>query len=257
MIETTIIVPAWLAGLIVLATHVPLGRQVLKRGIIFIDLAVAQMAAVGVVVAHLAGWDDSAWMKQVAALTAALAGAALLTWTERRWPQVQEAMIGAIFVLAASLTLLLLARDTHGGEHLQDMLVGQILWVSYGQLLGAAIFSAVVLMLYRFVGLRTGSLGFYAVFACAVTVSVQLVGVYLVFASLIIPALATRQYASMWQIPAASGVGISAYAAGLVLSTLFDLPAGAVIVWALGITGIAFYGGQCYFRRFTSLKQAG
>ena len=69
------------------------------------------------------------WPVQVAAALAALAGALLLTWTERRWPDVQEALIGVVFVLAASGGILLLANNPHGGEHLRDLLVGQILWV--------------------------------------------------------------------------------------------------------------------------------
>jgi zinc/manganese transport system permease protein len=241
-IEFSIIIPAFIAGALVLATHVPLGRQVLRRGIIFIDLAIAQIAAGGVIVAHLAGWDDYAWMRQFSAFAAALLGALLLTWTERRWPEVQEAIIGAIFILAATAGILLLAHDPHGGEHLQDMLVGQILWVSYEQLYLAAAISAAVLLMYGYLVPRTNTLGFYVVFACAVTVSVQLVGVYLVFASLIIPALATRHYSGAWQLVIAYGLGAVAYASGLVLSAIWDLPAGAVIVWSLGCLGMAIYG---------------
>ena len=75
--------PALIAGLLVTATHVPLGMQVLARGIVFIDLAVAQVAGVGVIVADALGWEPTGAAVQVAALAAALACAALLTWTER------------------------------------------------------------------------------------------------------------------------------------------------------------------------------
>jgi zinc/manganese transport system permease protein len=102
--------PAFAAGLIVLATHVPLGMQVLARGIIFIDLAVAQVAGLGALAAHLADHGDNPWVVQGAALGAALAAALLLQWSERRWPQLQEALIGLLFVLAASGTVLLLSR---------------------------------------------------------------------------------------------------------------------------------------------------
>lgn len=243
-LEWSIVLPAFIAGALVLATHVPLGRQVLQRGIIFIDLAIAQIAALGVVAAHLLAWDHSSWMKQGAAVTAALLGALLLAWTERRWPEVQEAMIGAIFVLAATASLLLLAHDPHGGEHLNDMLVGQILWVSYGELVAAGGLTVAVLAMWRYLQARANRLAFYLVFACAVTISVQLVGVYLVFASLIIPALATRHYPPARQLVAACGLGAVAYAGGLVLSGLWDLPAGAVIVWALGMTGTVVYAGH-------------
>src|SRR5262249_28280996 len=117
--------PALAAGLLVVATHVPLGMQVLDRGIVFIDLAVAQIAALG----DFVGWEASGAAVQVAAFSAALAGGALLTWTERRWPQVQEAVIGVVFVAASSAAILVLAKNPHGGEHLRDLLSGQILWV--------------------------------------------------------------------------------------------------------------------------------
>src|SRR5512147_1043216 len=132
--STVILWPALLAGLLVTATHVPLGMQVLERGIVFIDLAIAQVAGAGVIVADALGWEPTGAAVQVAALGAALGCALLLTWTERRWPEVQEAMIGVVFVLASSAAVLLLAKNPHGGEHLRDLLVGQILWVDAAQL---------------------------------------------------------------------------------------------------------------------------
>ena len=93
-IELGILLPAWAAGLLVTATHVPLGIQVLGRGIVFIDLAIAQVAGLGVIFADWLGMEHQGWGVQAAALTAALAGALFLTWTERRWPEVQEAVAG-------------------------------------------------------------------------------------------------------------------------------------------------------------------
>src|SRR3979411_875368 len=87
--------PSFIAGLLVTATHVPLGMQVLERGIVFIDLAIAQIAAVGgIFVDYYFGWSEHLGAAvQLSAFGAALAGAVALTWTERRWPQVQEAVI--------------------------------------------------------------------------------------------------------------------------------------------------------------------
>src|SRR6478736_9756335 len=186
-LDIGILGPACVAGLIVLSTHVPLGKQVLARGIIFIDLAIAQIAALGVIAAGFFGIDEHGYGVQFAAAGAALLGAGLLAWTDRRWPHYQEPLIGTLFVLAATGGLLLLANNPQGGEHLKDLLVGQILWVSYGQLIPAALLSIALL---AFLWLRPGRLVgivFYALFALAITVSVQLVGVYLVFASLIVP----------------------------------------------------------------------
>jgi len=234
----SILGPAFLAGLLVLATHVPLGRQVLKRGIVFIDLAVAQIAALGVIVADFMGWEPQGWAVQVAAISAALLGALMLKWMERRWPETQEAMIGAVFVLAASAGILLLAGNPHGGEHLKDLLAGQILWVGMNQLLPAALLTVLILGLWFGLRERLGRAGFYLLFALAVTASVQLVGIYLVFSSLILPALAVRNWPVRRQLAGGYAIGIVAYAAGLALSATLDLPSGAIIVWALALVGL-------------------
>lgn len=238
-LSLSILLPAFLAGLLVLATHVPMGIQVLSRGIVFIDLAIAQIATLGVIAADRLGFEPEGWVAQVAAVTAALLGAWLLTWTERRWPDVQEALIGVLFVLAASGGILLVANNPHGGEHLRDLLAGQILWVSYAQLLPVAALSAAILALWFGLGERLGRFGFYGLFAFAVTASVQLVGVYLVFASLIVPALACRLYPSRIRLAVAYAVGATGYILGLGLSVLFDLPSGAVVVWTLASVGVA------------------
>lgn len=226
--------PALIAGLLVLATHVPLGTQVLNRGIVFIDLAIAQIAGLGVIAADALGLPEGGVAVQAAAVIAALLGAWLLTWTERKAPQQQEALIGVMFILAACAGILLLAGNPHGGEHLKDLLVGQILWVNTTQLLWlGGVSAALLLALWLRWVQKLGRFGFYAVFALAVTASVQVVGVYLVFSSLIIPALGTTQLRGARRYAAAWALGALAYALGLALSALFDLPSGAVIVWTL------------------------
>jgi zinc/manganese transport system permease protein len=233
-----IVLPAFVAGLLVLATHIPLGAQVLKRGIVFIDLAIAQIAALGVIVASTFEIDPHGWTVQLAAGAAAVLGALLLTWTEKRWPDVQEAQIGVLFVLAATAGLLLLAHNPHGGEHLQDLLAGQILWVSYEQLAMPAIGAVLILALLAVFRNRLGRLGFYLVFALAVTASVQLVGVYLVFTSLIVPALATLRWQGPGRMAVGYGVGAAGYAIGLALSAVFDLPSGPTVVCALAAVAL-------------------
>jgi zinc/manganese transport system permease protein len=228
-----ILAPALLAALIVLATHVPLGQEVLKRGIVFIDLAIAQVAVLGVIAAEILGLETHGLAAQVVAVGAALAGAALLAWSERRFAAQQEALIGALFVLAASLTLLLLHRHPHGAEHLRDVLEGQILWVQGGQLLPVAAVAAVVLALWFGARARLGRAGFYPLFALSVTLSVQLVGVYLVFASLILPALAMRGLPPAWRLAGGYGLGALAFGGGLGLSFAADLPAAPVVVCLL------------------------
>jgi zinc/manganese transport system permease protein len=231
-LELSILLPAFVAGLLVTATHVPLGMQVLARGIVFIDLAIAQIAGCGVLLADQLGFEPQGAAVQVAALAAALAGALLLTWTERLWPDVQEAVIGVTFVLGATGSVLLLASNVHGSEHLRDLLVGQILWAQPSRLAWAAAVYAAILALWFGARPWLGQAGFYVLFAVAVTVSVQLVGLYLVFATLIVPPLATRRMQHR-RLPAAWALGLAGYAIGLVASTALDLPSGPVIVWVL------------------------
>jgi len=238
-LELSILFPAFLAGLLVLATHVPLGQQVLNRGIVFIDLAIAQVAGLGVTAADAFGFEPEGWRVQVAAVGAALIGALVLTWTEKKWPEVQEALIGVLFVVAACVELLILANNPHGGEHLKDLLVGQILWVSTKSLLPVAILYALALVAWFGLRARLGHAGFYLLFALVVTQSVQLVGIYLVFTSLIVPTLAAKRFAERYRLAIGYGVGLIGYVLGLVASSLFDLPTGAVIVVTLLVTFIA------------------
>jgi zinc/manganese transport system permease protein len=237
-VDFSLLVPVVITGLLVLATHVPLGMRVLARGIIFADLAVAQVAGLGVITAGLLDLTDYPFAVQGVAAGGALLGAGLLALIERKLPDVLEACIGLLFVLAATGSILLMSRDVHAGEHLKDLLAGQILWVGNSQLIATAILTAALLALWRVFVERLGGFGFYALFALAVTASVQLVGVYLVFASLIVPALATHRI-KRWRKAKAFAVGIAGYVAGGLLSVWIDLPTGAIIVWTMALAGAA------------------
>ncbi len=234
--EWSILWPALLAGLLVLSTHVPLGREVLARGIIFLDLAIAQIAALGVIAATSLGAETSGWQVQLTAVAAAVSGAVLLRWTERRWPEIQEAVIGSAFVLAATAAILLLHRHPHGAEEMKDLLSGQLLWVSPQQLLPVALVYGLVLAVWFGWRERFGRIGFYVLFAVSVTASVQLVGVYLVFASLILPALVVRRLPATQALPRAYLLGTLGYALGLLLSMWIDWPAGPLVVWMLAVS---------------------
>jgi zinc/manganese transport system permease protein len=139
-----------------------------------------------------------------------------------------------LFVTAAAGGILLLANNPHGGEHLRDLLAGQILWVGWAQLGPLALLTAALLAFRAVLGKRLGNLGFYGVFALAVTASVQLVGVLLVFASLIAPAVALRKW-RRGRLPASWLLGALGYGCGLALSALVDLPAGAAVVCSLAL----------------------
>ena len=236
-IDIAILGPAFLAGLLVISTHVPLGQRVLARGIIFLDLAVAQFAGLGLIAAHSFQWEPNYWQVQLIALSAALIGVLIMHETEKRWPEIQEALIGIMFVLASSGSILLLSSNPHGGEQLKELLVGQILWVSYQQLVPVAILYCFVLFLWFKFACKQSALHFYLLFAFAITASVQLVGIYLVFASLILPALATRLLKNnrLWW---GYLIGIIGYFIGLLFAALLDLPAGAMVVYSLAISAM-------------------
>jgi len=238
-IDWTIIGPALAVGLLVLWTHVPLGQVVLQRGIIFIDLAIAQVAALGVIAAGSFGWENNMWAVQASAVGAALLAAAGLNWTEKRWEQTQEALIGTLFVLAATGSILLLAENPHGGDYLKDLLVGQILWTTWTMLVPIAILYSILMAVWFFAGERVGHAGFYIIFAFVVTAAVQAVGVYLVFASLILPALATRRLTGRRRLLTGYAIGALSYLFGIVISAIADMPTGAVTVWAMALFSVS------------------
>ena len=223
------------AGLLVVATHVVLGRRVLERGIIFIDISIAQVAALGSVLAAtwgLAPEEGGGWQGQVAAGVAALLASGLLAWTEKRLRFVQEALIGSLYIVAASVALLVLASNPHGAEHMQELLAGQILWVGFARVWPVVGLYALILAVW-FIWARRVPAAFYFLFALTVMASVQLVGVYLVFATLILPALGAHGLHERGGLATGWGIGAAGYALGLWLSVPFDLPAGPLIVCML------------------------
>ncbi|WOH37166.1 metal ABC transporter permease [Thalassotalea fonticola] len=233
-----ILLPAFVAGLLVLSTHVPLGYQVLKRGIIFIDLAIAQIAGLGAVVVqttdighHLPG------ASYIVAALFALSGAGVIALFERFAKQQLEALIGCLYVLSATGAFLLLANDPHGGDLLKQVLSGQILWVTFSDLYLHMVLYAAIIALMTFKSALLSGRWFYFVFAIAITSSVQMVGVFLVFSTLIIPALATVRLAR-FNTRFAYLIGVLAYLIGLVASATWDLPSGAAIVWSLAMVAI-------------------
>ncbi|QBF83523.1 metal ABC transporter permease [Shewanella maritima] len=235
----SILLPAFAAGLLVLSTHVVLGQQVLKRGIIFIDLAIAQIAAVGAIVAHINhDLEQVAYANVWMPALFAFAGAGIISWLSGRFEEELEAFIGCFYVLSAVAAMLLLANDPHGGELLKQLMDGQILWASWPQLVFPGIvYAAILVLLIARPGLLEGKL-FYFLFAIVITLSVELVGVYLVFSTLILPALALNQFKGNGRLGWAYLVGIIGYSLGLLVSAQYDLPSGASIVACLAVSAI-------------------
>jgi zinc/manganese transport system permease protein len=229
--------PAFVAGLLILATPVPLGQIVLARGIIFIDIALAQVAALGVVFGTMM-WGVSGWGVQLSAIGAAVGCALFLTWTDKRFHAAQEAIIGVVYIVAAAVQIVLLSYSPTGSEYLKELLVGQILWVSSTQLMVIGLIYTAVMAVWYFRDLATERVLFYGVFAVVITASVQVVGVLLVFASLIIPALATQQAPPHWRLAIAFNIGAVGYLAGLVASAVLDISSGAAIVCTLALIAV-------------------
>jgi zinc/manganese transport system permease protein len=243
VLQTEVLWPAMVAGLLVLATHVPLGREVLQRGIIFLDLAIAQTAAFGVVLANtlwISEHDDLHHASTtVIAVIAAIAGSIILYAIRKLEVRLQEAFIGILFVLMATGIILLLSTDPHGGERLKEILVGQILWLQTSDLLQLFVVYTVTLILWIFGRRKMGEWLFYPLFAITITLSTQVVGVYLVFASLIVPSVSTLYQKK--PLLKAYTIGIAGYVVGLIVSASIDLPAGATIVWFLALIGFLYF----------------
>ncbi|HEX2544227.1 MAG TPA: metal ABC transporter permease, partial [Ramlibacter sp.] len=212
---------------------VPLGAQVLARGVVFIDLAVAQVAAAGALAVGI-GWDKApAGAVAIASALAALAGAAFVWWLARRWPGQREALIGLVYVAGASACVVGAASDPHGREQLTALLAADVLWVQWRS---AAMLATAAVVTWA-LGRRLGRDAlFYPVFALALSVAVPALGLYLVFALLIAPALWTRRGSRL-----AVAVALAAVAslAGLALSWALDWPSGACVALALCLLGLA------------------
>ena len=245
-----ILLAPFILALLLAATHVFLGLHVLARGIIFVDLALAQIAALGAVLALLLGHDSHGWMARAlafaAAVTAAL-GFALL----RRVPDkiLREAVIGVVYVAATAATVLILSRSGVGLEELKAILNGNILWVLWDDV---AIIAAVYALFgalhwcwrHKFSALSFRGEGgpireivFFVSFAITITLAVNVAGVLVVFAFLIMPALASSLLAQSLLARLMIGWALAALASacGLALAYAGDLPVGATVVLVLSV----------------------
>lgn len=213
---------------------VPLGSQVLARGVVFIDLAVAQVAACGVLAIGMLVHEPQAWMVALAAAAAALAGSAVVWWLAR-WPQQREALIGLVYVAGAGASVIAAAHDTQGRERLTALLAADVLWAPWPGVLLLWVAAVAVLLLARG-GVLARDRWFYPLFALALSAAVPVLGLYLVFALLIGPALWTRRGSA----PAtALLLGLAACLLGLGASWALDWPSGACVAVALCALGIA------------------
>lgn len=209
----------------------PLGAQVLARGVVFIDLAVAQAAAAaalwaGVVVDH-PDWITT----QLLAATGALACACVVAFLSRHWPAQREALIGLLYVLGASVALLGARLDSHGRERMTELLAADVLWAQWPQV---GVLGACALFVLTLGGQLRKDRIFFPVFAVVASLVVPVLGLFLVFATLIAPALWQRAGASArWAWTGA----MAASGLGLAVSWVLDAPSGACVALALSAFG--------------------
>jgi len=244
-------------SLVLVAMHSHLGYHVVKRGVIFVDIALAQVAAFGVAVSMLLGGEPGTRTTWLVALGSTFLGALLISRTRTRDQRApQEAYIGIIYVVFSAAMILLLTQVPHGGEAIRHLLVGQILWVTWPQVLETTILYGVLgglLYLWRGpllristdpdgawrdgVNLRRWDFLFYMILGTVVTSSVQIAGVLLVFTLLVVPTVMgvrlfdrTRNHFLY-----ALGVGMVAVIIGATVSYVLDLPTGAAVVCTFGV----------------------
>lgn len=210
-------------------TLVPLGYQVLARGVVFADLAIAQWAALGSLVASSLLLSASTTWTATISLLFAMAAAAAVHLILRWFADVREAMIGALYVVGASIATLVVSGDVHGARALHQTLAGDLLWTTQADLYSLAGIAALI-WLFRGIGSpRLNDRLFLPFFACSVTLGVAIAGIYVVFATLIIAPLILGSLRSA--TPAvAVGFCFLGHAVGLTGSALGDYPAGPMIV---------------------------
>lgn len=237
--QLEILAPALAVGALVAVVHAPLGMEVLRRGIVFIDLAIAQIAGLNIVLVRL-WWEDPHWLwVQAVAGLSALAAALLFRWVERALPREQEAVIGTSFILAASAALLALANHPQGGDEIRHILSGQILFATWRDVAAYLPAYGTVFLIWAVYKKATQGLAFFLLLSAAITASVQLVGMYVVFASLILPALAVNAHGGR-KIFHAWACALLAVICGITTSTMLDLPAGPGVVFGFAASALVY-----------------
>lgn len=238
MIDSPWLADAWfLAPLLALVLGVlalaPLGAQVLSRGVVFIDLAVAQAAAAAALCAGAVVDHPGMLATQTMAAAGALACAAAVAGLSRAWPAQREALIGLLYVLGASVALLGARLDPHGRERMAELLAADVLWAQWPQV---GVLAACALGVRLLGKALQRDAAFYPVFAIVASLAVPVLGLFLVFGALIAPALWQR----LGSRPSVAWGGAAlACAVGLAASWGLDAPSGACVALALACYGVA------------------
>src|SRR5436305_6341366 len=251
------LIAPFIASLILTGIHAYLGVHVVERGVIFVDLSLAQIAALGASVAIIYGADPHATTAYWVSLGFTFLGAFVFANVRAKHSRIpQEAIIGICYAVASAATILAMSKASGETEHLKDMLVGNLLFVSWHEVIKTAVlYGAIGLFHYIFrkkflavsmnhdiervggMSVRFWDLLFYGSFGFVVTSSVAIAGVLLVFCYLIVPSVAGMLFAKTIgkRLAVAWTMGTLVSALGIYLSVKMDLPTGAAIVCTFGI----------------------
>ena len=219
---------------------VPLGYQVIARGVIFADLAIAQWAALGTLAGVYFLPDGTLAGAPVSSLVFALLAAIAVHLIFQRLAEAKEAWIGILYVIGASAAVLLVSGDPHGAQALQRAASGDLLWASWPQVLVIALLTALVWLLGWYRPLWMTGAAFMPVFAVAVTYSVSLAGIYVVFATLIMTPLVLGTLGRKGPFVAAC-CGMAGHLTAVIISVAFDVPVGPAIVVATLVISLFWY----------------
>jgi zinc/manganese transport system permease protein len=222
---------ALLGGLLALS---PLGSQVLRRGVVFIDLAVAQAAAAAVIGVHFVLDMESGVLDQLAASAGALLVSLAIAGITRRWPAQREALIGLLYVAGACLAMLGASAHPHGKEKLMQLLAADVLWVNSFSVL-ALVLCAALMVVVRQARWLAKDTAFYVLFALVTSLAVPALGLFLVFSCLIAPALWVERG---MRHGAAVLAAWAAAVTGLLVSWWLDTPSGPTIALSLTLWGV-------------------
>ncbi|MEA2603644.1 MAG: zinc/manganese transport system permease protein [Acidobacteriota bacterium] len=268
-----LLLPAFVASLILTGIHAYLGVHVVERGVIFVDLSLAQIAALGTTVAYLLGYDLHSTAAYLFSLSFTFLGAAIFAFSRvhRKTRIPQEAVIGIAYAVSAAVAILIMSKATQETEHLKEMLVGNILSVTWPELAKTAVLYALVGVFHyvfrrRFLlismdeqeaerqglNVRFWNFFFYMSFGFVVTSSVAIAGVLLVFCFLIVPSVTAMLFASRLGPRLAIGwtMGALVSAGGVALSFILDLPTGATIVATFGLALLILAGvRKAFFKK--------
>jgi zinc/manganese transport system permease protein len=226
------------AGLLIALCLVPLGHRVLSRGMVFADLAIAQWAALGSLAGMALFPAPALAGLPISGLLFALLCVGLVHLILRWVPDYREAMIGLLYVVGASLATLLVSRDPHGAQQLARTLSGDLLWVTPTALIPLVAIGLMITVWQWLMPERWREPMFLVLFSVAVTLTVELAGIYVVFASLIAAPLMLCHLAGRSVLTAVL-VAFAGQGAGLLASAIFDLPAGPAVVLAIVLVSLA------------------